>query len=242
MINGLKHLLYSKRNRSRFMNISQYQKAVKNCWRLLPVVTARKEKYMSNRNFKKAKAIEASNKKRLLRVNPELDEKSGIYFLTRTDEEGIKYAYIGQAKHLLTRLAQHLVGYQHIDLSLKTHGLYDWGNPFGWKVGFLHFPESELDEKEQHYIRQYAISGYQLRNKTSGSQGTGKKKIDEFRPQKGYHDGLAQGRKNLARELSSIIDKHLIVSLKPEKQNNKISIKALEKFNDLIGEAGAGNE
>jgi len=54
--------------------------------------------------------------------------------------------------------------------------------------------------------------------------------------------GLAQGRKNLARELSNIIDKHLIVSLKPEKQNNKISIKALEKFNELIGEAGVENE
>lgn len=205
-------------------------------------MTARKEKYVSNINFKKAKAIEASNKKRLLRINPELDEGSGIYFLTRTDEEGIKYAYIGQAKHILTRLAQHLVGYQHIDLSLKTHGLYDWGNPYGWKIGFLHFPESELDEKEQHYIKQYAISGYQLRNKTSGSQGTGKKKIDEFRPQKGYRDGLVQGRKNLARELSNIIDKHLIVSLKPEKQNNKISIRALEKFNELIGEAGVENE
>lgn len=193
---------------------------------------------MSNINFKKAKAIEASNKKRLLRINPKLDEESGIYFLTRTDEEGIKYAYIGQAKHILTRLAQHLVGYQHIDLSLKTHGLYSADNPHGWKVGFLHYRESTLDEAEQHYIKQYAIAGYQLRNKTSGSQGTGKKKIDEFRPQKGYRDGLAQGRKNLARELSNIIDKHLIVSLKPEKQNNKISIRALEKFNDLIGEAG----
>lgn len=194
---------------------------------------------MSNRDFRKAKAIESQNKKRLLRVNPDLTEKSGIYFLTRTDEEGIKYAYIGQAKHILTRLAQHLVGYQHIDLSLKNHGLYKADNPHGWKIGFLNFPEELLDEKEQHFIKQYAIAGYQLRNKTSGSQGTGKKKIDEFRPQKGYRDGLAQGRKNLARELSNIIEKHLIVSLKPEKQNNKISIKAFEKFNDLIREAGA---
>ena len=197
---------------------------------------------MSNINFKKAKAIEVSNKKRLLRINPGLDEKSGIYFLTRTDEERIKYAYIGQAKHILTRLAQHLVGYQHIDLSLKTHGLYSANNPHGWKVGFLNYPEDMLDEMEQKYILQYAQSGYQLRNKTSGSQGAGKKKIDEFRPQKGYRDGLAQGRKNLARELSNIIDKHLIVSLKPEKQNNKISIRALEKFNELIGEAGVNNE
>lgn len=187
-----------------------------------------------NQNFRKAKAIEHANKRRLLEVNPNLDDKSGIYFLTRTDENGIKYAYIGQAKHIHTRLAQHLVGYQHIDLSLKKHGLYSVKNHFGWKVGFMHFPISELDEKEQYYIKQYALNGYQLRNKTSGSQGEGKKQIDEYRPAKGYHDGIAHGRKSLAKELKHIIDTHLVVGLKPEKINNKVSQKALEKFNDLL--------
>lgn len=189
---------------------------------------------MNYQNIKQAKAIEAKNKKRLLEVNPKLDDKSGIYFLTREDEDGFKYAYIGQAKHILTRLAQHLVGYQHIDLSLKKHNLYSADNPYGWKIGFMHFPISQLDEKEQHYIKMYADNGYQLRNKTSGSQGVGKSQIDDYRPQKGYRDGLAQGRKNLARELKGIIDKHLVVSLKPEKANNKISIKAFEKFNELL--------
>ena len=185
---------------------------------------------MSYQNIRQAKATENQNKKKLLEVNPKLDEKSGIYFLTRTDEDGFKYAYIGQAKHILTRLAQHLVGYQHIDLSLKKHNLYAEDNPFGWKVNFLHFPESQLNEKEQHYIKEYALSGYQLRNKTSGSQGAGKAQIDDYRPQKGYRDGLEQGRKNLARELKHIIDKHLVVSIKPEKANNKVSIKAFKKF------------
>lgn len=189
-----------------------------------------------NKNFMRAKAIEANNKKRLLKINPKLDEQSGIYFLTRKDEDGVKYAYIGQAKHILTRLAQHLVGYQHIDLSLKKHGLYSDKNPYGWEIGFLHCPLSELDEKEQFYIKEYAINGYQLRNKTSGSQGIGKKKIDEYRPQKGYRDGLLQGKKTLARELSNIIDKHLSVNLKDNKKNNKVSIKAFEKFKDLIDE------
>lgn len=186
--------------------------------------------------MRQAKAIECKNKKRLLEVNPDLDEHSGIYFLTRTDEDNIRYAYIGQAKHILTRLAQHLVGYQHIDLSIKKHGLYSSSNPYGWKIGFLHFPEEKLDEMEQHYIRQYAQYGYQLRNKTSGSQGEGKKQIDEYRPQKGYHDGIRQGKKVLARELSDIISKHLVVSIKPEKQHNKVSIKAFDKFNELISE------
>lgn len=192
-------------------------------------------------DFQKAKAIEAKNKKRLLSVNPHLSERSGIYFLLRVDENGIKYAYIGQAKHILTRLAQHLVGYQHIDISLKKHGLYSEDNEHGWKVGFLYFPLDQLDEKEQHYIRQYALNGYQLRNKTSGSQGEGKKQIDEYKPAKGYYDGLKQGRKNLAKELVNIIDKHLEIRLKPEKANNKVSIKAFEKFKELLkGEAEHG--
>lgn len=189
---------------------------------------------MSYQNIRQAKAIEFQNKKKLLEVNPKLDEKSGIYFLTRTDEDGFKYAYIGQAKHILTRLAQHLVGYQHIDLSLKKHKLYAEDNPFGWKVNFLHFSESQLNEKEQHYIKEYALNGYQLRNKTSGSQGAGKSQIDDYRPQKGYRDGLEQGRKNLARELNHIIDKHLVVSIKPEKANNKVSVKAFEKFREIL--------
>lgn len=187
-----------------------------------------------NENLRKAKAIEAKNKKRLLAVNPKLNEGSGIYFLTRKDENGISYAYIGQAKHLLTRLAQHLSGYQHIDLSLKKHGLYSSENIYGWKIGFLHFQISELDFMEKKFIQMYSNNGYQLRNKTAGGQGEGKTQIDDYRPAKGYRDGIAQGRKNLAKELTNIIDKHLCISLKEEKKNNKVSIKAFEKFNDLL--------
>lgn len=69
-----------------------------------------------------------------------------------------------------------------------------------------------------------------------GGQGEGKEKINEFRPAKGYRDGLAQGRKNMAKELSHIIDTHLTVSLKEEKQNNKVSQRAFEKFNELLEE------
>lgn len=181
-------------------------------------------------------AIESKNRKRLLEVNPSLTDESGIYFLTRVDENGFKYAYIGQAVHILQRLAGHLVGYQHIDLSLKKHNLYSIENPYGWKIGFMHFPVNQLDEKEQYYIKMYADNGYQLRNKTSGSQGEGKAQIDEYRPQKGYRDGIKQGRKNLARELSSIADKHLTISVRADKQGNKVSEKQFEKFKELLKE------
>lgn len=191
---------------------------------------------MAGQNMKKVMAIEWKNKKRILAVNPNVDDRSGIYFLTRQDENGFKFAYIGQAKHLLARLAQHLSGYQHIDLSLKKHGLYSDDNPNGWKINFQHYSIDELDAKEQFFIKQYALAGYQLRNKTSGSQGEGKAKIAEYRPAKGYREGLVQGRKSLARELSHIIDKHLLVQIKPEKQSNKVSAKAFDKFKVLLHE------
>ncbi len=192
---------------------------------------------MDYERMKQIKAIEAANRERWLKIDPYLNDTSGIYILTRIDEDGFKFGYVGQAKKLITRLCQHSAGHQqHIDLSLKKHGLYSEKNPYGWRVVHTHCPESELDEKEQYYIRWLADQGYQLRNKTGGSQGVGKKQIDEYRPAKGYYDGLKQGKKSLARELSHIIDTHLQVSLRPEKLNNKVSIKALEKFNNLLDE------
>lgn len=187
-------------------------------------------------NFKQRYAIEKKNKERLLKINGELNDESGIYFLTREDESGIKYAYIGQAKNILTRLAQHLVGYQHIDLSLKKHGLFKKGNPHGWNIHHMNFDEKHLDEKEKYYIKLYAQYGYQLRNKTAGGQGKGKEQIDEYKPSKTYRDGLKQGKIILARELSHIAEKHLEIGLKQGKEHNKVSIKQYEKFLSLIDE------
>lgn len=199
----------------------------------------RGDKFLNSnyKNFVKAKAIEAENRKRWLKLNPNLNDNSGVYILRRVDEDGFKFGYAGQAKHILTRLCQHSTGHQqHIDLSLKKHGLYSENNPYGWTVSCENFSEASLDRAEQFYIKWLADQGYQLRNKTGGSQGAGKKQIDEYRPAKGYYDGLKQGKKSLAKELSHIIDTHLQVSLKPEKQNNKVSIRAFEKFQNLIDE------
>lgn len=187
-------------------------------------------------NYRQIKAIERQNKERILRTNPYAEEKSGIYFLTREDENGFKFAYIGQAKKILSRLADHLSGYQHIDLSLKKHGLYSSTNIYGWKIGFIYYPIDRLDDMEQYHIKEYADAGYQLRNKTTGSQGVGKQQLDEYRPAKGYYDGLEQGRKALAKELSTIIEKHLEISLKQGKEHNKISLKQFEKFKELLKE------
>ena len=201
---------------------------------------------MSNyQNIAKAKAIEKQNRERLLKVNPKLNELSGIYFLLRTDENGFRFGYIGQAKNITQRLCGHLAGYkQHIDRSLKAHGLYSENNPYGWRVEFLNFPESQLDEKEKYYIKLYADKGYQLRNVSVGGQGSERDSgtIGERKPPKGYFQGILQGKRVLARELSSIAEKHLIIRLKPEKEHNKVSQKQYEKFNQLLDENTYRNE
>lgn len=192
---------------------------------------------MSYQNIVRAKAIEQENKKRLLKLNPKLNDGSGIYFLLREDENGFKFAYVGQAKSVLQRLASHLVGYeQHIDLSLRKHKLYSEDNPYGWRVEFLNFPESQLDEKEKYYIKLYADKGYQLRNVSLGGQGENRASgsIGERKAPKGYLQGIQQGRKNLARELSNIAEKHLKIELREDKANNKVSQKQYEKFMDLL--------
>ena len=192
---------------------------------------------MNYQNIVRAKAIEQENKKRLLNLNPKLNDKSGIYFLLREDENGFKYAYIGQAKSVLQRLASHLVGYeQHIDLSLRKHKLYSEDNPYGWRVEFLNFPENQLDEKEKYYIKLYADKGYQLRNVSIGGQGENRDSgsIGERKAPKGYLQGIQQGRKNLARELSNIAEKHLKIELREDKANNKVSQKQYEKFMKLL--------
>ena len=156
-------------------------------------------------NWKQLKAIEYKNKQRILKLCPDVPETSGIYIFFR-EESGFKYAYIGQAKHLLTRLAQHLKGYQHIDLSLKKHGLYSSENPNGWEVAFVRLPLEDLDGAEQRFIQRYANAGYQLRNKTAGGQGEGKFEIAETRPRKTYQEGVKQGYEKARKEVAGLFN------------------------------------
>ena len=183
-------------------------------------------------NYRQIKAIEKKNKERILKLQPTVPETSGIYIFLRADDD-FKYAYVGQAKHLLTRLAQHLSGYQHIDLSIKKHGLYSEDNPEGWRIIWRSYTEDKLDEAEQYWIKEYANAGFQLRNKTSGSQGQGKRGIVDNRPSKGYYDGLAQGYKNAQKYVANLFDKHLVYAKKSDKPN-KNQEKAMAKFEAFI--------
>lgn len=182
-------------------------------------------------NFKQVKAIEAANKRKILAICPDARDESGIYFLIR-EENGFKFAYIGQSVKVLKRLAEHLRGFQHIDLSIKKHKLWSEDNPTGWRVGVLYCDREKLDELEQKYIKMYADRGYQLRNATSGSQGEGKKDIAD-NPTKGYLEGLHNGYKKAQKEIAHLFDLHLNFSTKKDPPT-KLQVKAREKFERFI--------
>ena len=183
-------------------------------------------------NYKQIYAIKKANEERILKVCPNCPNTSGIYFLLR-EEDGFKYAYIGQAVKLRERLASHLSGYQHIDLSIKKHGLWSEENPTGYKVHFLEFAENLLDEMEQIYIKRYANAGYQMRNATSGSQGVGKKGLDNQKQPRTYYEGLNNGYERARKEIAPLFDLHLDYKTKSDKPN-KNQQKAYQKFKDFL--------
>ena len=185
-------------------------------------------------NYRQIYARKAECENRIKEVCPDCQNTSGIYFILR-EEDGFRYGYIGKAKHLLERLGQHLIGYQHIDLSIKKHGLWSEENPTGYKIHFLQFPESELDEKERYFIQKYANAGWQMRNVESGGT-NGKTDIADRRPAKTYREGLAQGYTNARREVAHWFSLHLNVSMKKPTKNAEKAYKKFLEFIDLEAE------
>jgi hypothetical protein len=160
------------------------------------------------KNLIQLNAIQKKNEERIKAMCPLINENTGIYVFTRLDENGILYAYIGQTVNLLRRAVQHLTGYQHIDLSIKKHGLFDIkDNPHGYKLTFENCIAEQLNELEQQRIKEYAGRGYQLRNKTTGSQGKDKRDIAD-EPHKGYLRGKYEGCRQAFKEIGEDITRY----------------------------------
>lgn len=189
---------------------------------------------MNKPNYRQIYAKKATRENRIKSICPNIPNTSGIYAFYRSDEAGIRRSYVGQAVRLCERCASHLGEYDHIALSLKKHGFYSEGNPYGWKLDFKTCPKSELDEKEVATIKQFADKGFQMYNVTAGSQGQGKLVTGQYKQPKTYTQGIQQGKKVLARELSSIAEKHLKIEIREDKKHNKVSQKQYEKFMDLL--------
>lgn len=184
-------------------------------------------------NYKEIFEKKREDQKTILSVCPDMPSKSGIYFLLRDDGD-FKWAYIGKAKNLLSRLVGHLSAHQHIDNSIRKRGFFSEENKGGWRLNFLLYPEEKLDEMERFYIKKYASAGYQLLNHESGGT-EGKAAFDNRKPSRGYYDGLAQGYKNAQKEIAHLFELHLNVETK-KNPPTKLQEKALEKFNEFLNE------
>ena len=188
-------------------------------------------------NYRQIYARKAECEKRIKEVCPEITNRPGIYIFYRTDtDSGLRFCYIGQAKRLTERCAQHLQEYDHIALSLKKRGFFDplnpEVNPGGWKLSVWECSSLDaLDNAEIEAIREYANNGYQLFNRTAGGQGDGKVIFDNKRQSKTYREGLAQGYLNARREVAHWFSLHLNVSMKKPTKNAE---KALAKFQEFI--------
>ena len=193
-------------------------------------------------NYRQIMAIRKANEDKIRKACPIATEDSGIYVFWRIDSDGFKFAYVGQAKNLLKRLAEHLSGYQHIDCSIKKHKFYDEEtNPYGYHVEIIcHCPEDELDGREQYWIKCYANQGYQLRNKTTGSQGEGKSALGEGKSTKGYREGLARGYDNARRDVAKLFEKNLTYSINGK--DGKLKQRAYEKFTEFLNVNGSDEE
>lgn len=182
-----------------------------------------------------------------------LNENPGIYMFIRENPptkngEVRKYIYVGQAKKVIDRIAQHFLSFeQRIDISLKTRGLFYLSKPYAWKIKVYYCNEDELNQKEREFITLAQEKGYELYNITSGGQDEGKEDINERAAGKGYRDGLKQGYQNCLKEIKEYFDKYLMfmVQEKPEVYKKdglikEIYLRKLKEFADLM--KGENNE
>lgn len=181
------------------------------------------------------------NKQKIKQLCPKMQDRSGIYIFYRKDEEGSVIArYIGKSENsILGRCASHLNGYkQHLDLSIRSHGLYNEENLTGWRVDILEYCKpQECNERERFYIEFCKKCGVSLYNVESGGT-TGKTDINERKEIKGYRKGVEYGYEKARKEIRHLFALHLKARIKSDKPN-KTQEKALQKFYDFLnGEQG----
>jgi hypothetical protein len=126
-------------------------------------------------------------------------------------------------------------------LSIKKHKFYSEENIYGYHIEIVeHCRPDECDEREQYWIKYYADQGFQLRNKTTGSQGSDKRALGDGKNPKGYHDGLAQGRKNTQKEIKELFDKYLTYDIKGKP--GKIKQRKYDEFTAFLNENNTEEE
>lgn len=188
-------------------------------------------------DLKQRFAILNDKKKIIKSICPEITTESGIYCFYRKNEEEKDYCYIGQAKNLLNRTAQHLIDKkQHIDKSLYLHKLYSKDNPYGWKLTILRKCKiNELDYQEQYFIKLYSdIENVKLYNVTGGGQFNKKQDIAERQQTKlkSYKNGKGLGYEKARKEVKEYFEKYLDYNIKGK--TNKIKERKFNEFKEFL--------
>ena len=195
-------------------------------------------------NYRQRFAILNDKKKIIKTMCPQITNKSGIYMFSRINEDCNICIYVGQAKDLLSRTAQHLMDKkQHIDKSIYVHKLYDQiSNPSGWFVRILEFCDEEmLDIREQHYIEYFrSKNDVVLYNVTGGGQFNKAEDIGERYEVKlkSYRNGKAIAYDKAKQYVKTMFDKYLDYTIKGKP--TKIKERKLKEFKDFLG--GTDNE
>jgi hypothetical protein len=181
-------------------------------------------------------AILSQNKKIIKSKREDITNQSGIYMFWRVMEDGGNACYIGQAKNLLERTAQHLMGReQHIDKSLYKRKWWSSNNPFGWNLAILgNYPLEKLDEVEQKYIQLYLDKGWKLYNVTGGGQIDKAKDINERNQVKlkSYKNGKNLGYEKAREEVKVYFNKYLDVIIKGK--TDKVKERKLNEFKKFL--------
>lgn len=194
-------------------------------------------------NYRQVFAIQSENEKKILKLCPNMPHKAGIYLFYRINEKGENCAYIGQAKDLLHRTAEHLLGYKkknptHIDKSLYAHKLYNETNPEGWKVMVLRLcPLDELDLLEQKYINYYVQrEDVRVYNITGGGQFDKKEDIGKRLEVKlkTYKNGKNFAYEKVRQKVKVYFDKYLDYSIKGKP--TKIKERKFQEFAEFLEE------
>ena len=182
-------------------------------------------------------AILNEYKKTIEKICPDISPFSGIYLFYRKNKNNENCVYIGQAKNLLNRVAQHFVGRkQHIDKSLYLHKLWSEENPYGWKIKIIRECRiSELDLYEKQYIDYYMNKSCKVYNVAGGgqidkAQDVGKRYEVKL---KSYKNGKNVAYNKAKEYVKTMFNKYLDYSIKGKP--TKIKERKLKEFEEFLG-------
>ena len=188
-------------------------------------------------DLKQRFAILNEKKKIIKSICPEITTGSGIYMFHRMNEYCQFCVYIGQAKNLLNRTAQHLIDKkQHIDKSLYKHKLYSRDNQTGWSLSIVKLCSiEELDKYEKYIIDYYSTIDCKLYNVTGGGQFDKAEDIGQRYEVKlkSYRNGKAIAYDKAREYVKTMFDKYLDYTIKGK--TNKIKERKLKEFEEFLG-------